>query len=122
MTKKDIVRQISEEIPESQILTKKIVQATFDAILKTLLEVGRIELRKFGVFEVKQRKARKARNPQKPDEPVTVPPKIVVTFKPGKDMAEKVRALTTVPKPPPRGDRAARLAKKKRKLAAKKTT
>ena len=92
MTKKDIVRQISEKIGETQLKTKEIVQRTFDAIVETLLETGRIELRKFGVFEVKQRKARKARNPRT-GVPVEVPPKNVVTFKPGKEMEELVRKM-----------------------------
>src|SRR5215218_4022192 len=82
-----------------QLKTKEIVQQTFDAIVETLLETGRIELRKFGVFEVKQRKARKARNPRT-GVPVEVPPKNVVTFKPGKIMEERVRALTSIPKAP----------------------
>ena len=50
VTKTDIVRQISERIGETQLKTKEIVQRTFDAIVATLLEVGRIELRKFGVL------------------------------------------------------------------------
>ena len=61
MTKKEIVKTISEEIGLTQLKTKEIVQKTFDAIVETLLEDGRIELRNFGVFEVKRRKARKAR-------------------------------------------------------------
>src|SRR5829696_2752201 len=79
-----------------QLKTKEIVQQTFDAIVDTLLEQGRIELRNFGVFEVKQRKARKARNPRTGDK-VDVPPKNVVTFKPGKEMEERVRMMTNVP-------------------------
>jgi integration host factor subunit beta len=96
VTKKEIVKQISERIGLTQLKTKDIVQQTFDAIVETLLEVGRIELRNFGVFEVKQRKARKARNPRTGD-PVEVPPKNVVTFKPGKEMEEKVRKMKNVP-------------------------
>ncbi len=93
MTKKEIVKQISDRIGLTQLKTKDIVQQTFDAIVETLLEVGRIELRNFGVFEVKQRKARKARNPRTGD-PVEVPPKFVVTFKPGKEMENRVRKMT----------------------------
>ena len=96
MTKKEIVKQISERIGLTQLKTKEIVQQTFDAIVDTLLEVGRIELRNFGVFEVKQRKARKARNPRT-GERVDVPPKNVVTFKPGKEMEERVRQMKNVP-------------------------
>lgn len=96
MTKKEIVRQISERIGLTQLKTKEIVQQTFDAIVDTLLEVGRIELRNFGVFEVKRRKARTARNPRT-GEKVEVLPKNVVTFKPGKEMEERVRQMTRVP-------------------------
>src|SRR5258707_3147323 len=96
VTKKEIVKQISERIGLTQLKTKDIVQQTFDAIVETLLDVGRIELRNFGVFEVKQRKARKARNPRT-GEKVDVPAKNVVTFKPGKEMEERVLHLTDLP-------------------------
>lgn len=92
MTKKEIVKQISEKLGLTQLKTKEIVQQTFDAIVETLLAEKRIELRNFGVFEVKRRKARKARNPRT-GERVDVEPKYVVTFKPGKEMEEKVRKL-----------------------------
>ena len=92
MTKKEIVKTISEEIGLTQLKTKEIVQKTFDAIVQTLVEDGRIELRNFGVFEVKKRAARKARNPRTGDR-VDVPEKYVVTFKPGKEMEERVRQL-----------------------------
>lgn len=98
MTKKEIVKTICERANKEKLLkgnltqlaTKEIVQWTFEAIIDTLVEEGRIELRKFGVFEVKQRKPRKARNPRTGD-PVEVDAKNVVTFQPGKDMEERVR-------------------------------
>ena len=92
MTKKEIVRTISEEIGLTQLQTKDIVQKTFDAIVDTLVRDRRIELRNFGVFEVKRRAPRKARNPRTSDK-VLVPAKYVVTFKPGKEMEERVREL-----------------------------
>jgi nucleoid DNA-binding protein len=105
VTKKEIVKTISEEMGLTQLKTKEIVQKTFNAIIETLVEdtesklqagddgtLGRIELRNFGVFEVKKRAARKARNPRT-GERVDVPEKFVVTFKPGKEMEEKVRQL-----------------------------
>lgn len=98
MTKKEIVKTISEEIGMTQLVTKEIVQKTFDAIIETLVAEGRIELRNFGVFEVKKRKSRKARNPKTGD-PVEVSEKFVVTFKPGKEMEEKVRHHGSVPPP-----------------------
>jgi nucleoid DNA-binding protein len=92
VTKKEIVKTISDEIGLTQLKTKEIVQKTFDAIVETLVEERRIELRNFGVFEVKKRAARKARNPRTGDK-VYVPEKYVVTFKPGKEMEERVREL-----------------------------
>jgi nucleoid DNA-binding protein len=92
VTKKEIVKTISDEIGMTQLKTKEIVQKTFDAIVETLVQEGRIELRNFGVFEVKRRAARKARNPRT-GQRVDVPEKFVVTFKPGKEMEEKVRLL-----------------------------
>ena len=102
MTKKEIVKTISEEIGMTQLVTKEIVQKTFDAIIETLVAEGRIELRNFGVFEVKKRKSRKARNPKTGD-PVEVSEKFVVTFKPGKEMEERVRQHGSVPPPEANG-------------------
>ncbi|MFO0809295.1 MAG: HU family DNA-binding protein [Gemmataceae bacterium] len=96
MTKKEIVKQISERANLTQLKTKEIVQWTFDAIIDTLITEGRIELRNFGVFEVKRRKARKARNPRTGAK-VEVEPKNVVTFQPGKEMEERVRVEAKVP-------------------------
>ena len=59
MTKKEIVKTISEEIGLTQLKTKEIVQKTFDAIVNALVDEKRIELRNFGVFEVKKRAAAK---------------------------------------------------------------
>ena len=67
VTKKEIVPTISEEIGLTQLQTKEIVQKTFNAIVEALVEDGRIELRNFGVFEVKRRAPRKARNPRTGD-------------------------------------------------------
>ena len=96
MTKKEIVKQIADRAELTQLKTKEIVQWTFDAIVDTLIQDGRIELRNFGVFEVKRRKARKARNPRTGDR-VDVEPKNVVTFKPGKEMEERVSKMTSLP-------------------------
>lgn len=99
MTKKDIVRIISDRANLTQLKTKDIVQWTFDEIIATLVREGRIELRNFGVFEVKTRKKRRARNPRT-NEPVEVEAKNVVTFQPGKEMELRVRSMpkTFLPK------------------------
>lgn len=101
MTKKEIVKVISERADLTQLKTKEIVQWTFDAIIETLLEEHRIELRNFGVFEVKRRKARKARNPRTGAK-VEVGEKYVVTFQPGKEMEERVKHINNLPDRPPK--------------------
>jgi nucleoid DNA-binding protein len=61
----------------------------FDGIMEMLVDEGRIELRNFGVFEVKRRRARQARN-LRTGENVAVPERSVVTFKPGREIKERV--------------------------------
>jgi integration host factor subunit beta len=114
VTKKEIVRTISDEIGLTQLQTKEIVQKTFNAIVETLVSERRIELRNFGVFEVKRRAPRKARNPRT-NEKVFVPEKFVVTFKPGKEMEDRVKELE-------RQATAARASRKKAETAATATS
>lgn len=96
MTKKEIVKTISDETGLNQQQIKQVVQKTFDSIVQTLVEEGRIELRNFGVFQVRPRAARKARNPRTGRQ-VEVPEKFVVSFKPGKIMEERVNAIGNTP-------------------------
>jgi len=94
VTKKDIVRTIAEEIDLPQFRTRLLVQRTFEALIEALVRDGRVELRNFGIFQIKQREARLARNPRT-GEPVPVEAKNVVTFKPGKEMEARVRDYKT---------------------------
>jgi len=90
MTKKEIVRSVSEKLNLTQLQTKSIVQNVFDCIVDTLVEEKRIELRNFGVFEVRKRAARKARNPKTGGE-VLVNEKYVVVFKSGKALEDAIQ-------------------------------
>ena len=92
MTKNDMVIEIAKKTNVEQQKVKQIVQLTLDSIVDILSTEKRIELRNFGVFEVRTRKARKARNPRTGAE-VMVPSKHVVTFKSGKIMEEKIENL-----------------------------
>ena len=89
MTKRDIAKSISERagIPRGQVLS--VIQSVLDGIIETLVGQGRIELRNFGVFEVRKRKARKARNPRT-GEAVAVPEHLGISFKAGLEMQERV--------------------------------
>jgi len=94
MTKRDLVVRISNEtgLIQQDVLT--VVQKTLDYISDALAEGRTVELRNFGVFEVKVRKARIGRNPNSPEADVPIPPRAVVKFKPGKEMRESVIQLT----------------------------
>ncbi len=101
-TKKDLVKTIAERIDLPQLRTRQIVQQTFDALIDALVEEGRVELRNFGIFQIKRREARMARNPRT-GQAVPVLAKTIVTFKPGKEMEARVRSLdqrTRTPQPP----------------------
>lgn len=91
MTKRDLVVEISQSVELSQQEVRDIVQKLFDQISHTLAVGDKIELRNFGVFEVKQRKARIGRNPNSPEIDVRIPPQSVVRFKPGKRMKDRLQ-------------------------------
>ena len=98
MTKNDMVIEIAKKTSVEQQKVKQIVQMTLDGIIEVLATEKRIELRNFGVFEVRTRKARKARNPRTGDE-VMVPCKQVVTFKAGKIMEERIEPSSAAAQP-----------------------
>jgi len=90
MRKRDIVLKISEDTGIKQVVVKEVVQKTFDSILEALKSGKRIELRNFGVFQVKKRKKRIGRNP-KTGEVVPVPERQTVVFKPGLEMKVSIK-------------------------------
>ena len=92
MTKREIAEKISKQSGIPVLVAREAVQLVFDGIQETLLDEGRIELRNFGIFEVKRRRARKARNPRT-GERVNVPARMVVAFKPGREMEEGMSRL-----------------------------
>ena len=99
MTKKDLARTIADDLGITQAQAREIVQKVFDGIIETLVQEGRIEFRNFGVFEVRRRRAKQARNPRTGAR-VAVPARVVVSFKPGLEMQERVRQSGKAPGPP----------------------
>jgi len=93
MTKSDLVIAISEETGMVQQQVLQVVQKTLDRIAEALAGGKTVELRNFGVFEVKVRRARIGRNPNRPETDVPIPQRSVVKFKPGKEMREAVLKL-----------------------------
>lgn len=99
MTKRDLVIRISNETNLIQQDVLAVVQHTLDYITEALAKGETVELRNFGVFEVKLRKPRIGRNPNNPATDVQIPARAVVKFKPGKEMREAVLKLTDKLKP-----------------------
>ena len=95
MTKRDLVVRIARETRLVQNDVAEIVQKTLDYITEELIAGRNIELRNFGVFEIKVRKERKGRNPNKPQDVVRIPERAVVKFRAGKELKEAVEKLNT---------------------------
>jgi nucleoid DNA-binding protein len=104
VTKRDLVMRISSETGLVQQQVQEIIQKTLDYISEAVAKGDKVELRNFGVFEVKVRKARVGRNPNKPEKDVPIPQRSVVKFKAGKEMRADVLKLpppAPTPAPPP---------------------
>ena len=90
MTKSVLIEKISEKVEGlSKKQTEVVVETLFDSIKDALAKGGKVEIRGFGNFKLRNRNARKARNP-KTGEAVEVPPKKVPYFKVGKELREMV--------------------------------
>jgi nucleoid DNA-binding protein len=98
LTKRDLVMRISEETGLKQAQVVEVVQKTLNYITEALAKGDKVELRNFGVFDVKIRKARVGRNPKKPGTDVPIPARAMVKFKAGKEMGAEVLKLTPKPK------------------------
>ncbi len=94
MTKRDLVVRISNDTGMIQQDVLAVVQRALDILAESLAQGKIVELRNFGIFEVKLRKARIGRNPNAPENDVRIPPRAVVKFKPGKQLRAEVLKLT----------------------------
>ena len=94
LTKRDLVMQISKNtgIIQGEVFT--VIQQTLDAITEALASGRDVELRNFGVFEVRLVKSRIGRNPKQPEKDVVIPARATVRFKSGKVMTQRVRLRT----------------------------
>ena len=94
ITKRQIVAQVSKATGLNQNDVMDVVQKTLETIINAVADGKNIELRNFGVFEVKLTKTRVGRNPNAPKNQVIIPPRATVKFKPGKEMRQRVLLLT----------------------------
>lgn len=94
LTKRDLVVQISQETGITQQEVLAVIQLTLDRITDALASGQDVELRNFGVFEVRLTKSRVGRNPHKPEKSVVIPARATVKFKSGKVMRQRVLLRT----------------------------
>jgi nucleoid DNA-binding protein len=90
LTKREIVVNISNETGLVQHQVFDVVQRTLDHIVEALARGDSIELRNFGVFEVRLTKPRVGRNPNQPGSHFVIPARATVKFKAGKVMKQRV--------------------------------
>jgi integration host factor subunit beta len=92
VVKSELIRALNEKLPELQ---QRDVELALNCILTqmsdALVQGERIEIRGFGGFDLRHRPPRIARNP-KTGEAVNLPAKVVLHFKPGKEMRDRVDA------------------------------
>lgn len=91
-TKREIVKTIAERTALTQAQASEVIQLLLDSIVETVIDERRVELRNFGVFELRSRRARKARNPRT-GEVLVVPERQAVVFRPGRAFEEQLTAL-----------------------------
>ena len=103
LTKRDIVNRISDISALSRPQVFQVVQQTLDSIAEALAQGDRVELRDFGVFEVKHRKPRVGRNPKRPETDVPIPARSIVKFKVGRELRARVLRLPVEPPRAPDG-------------------
>src|SRR3989304_6902872 len=85
MIKVDIINEVSATANITKVKAEQAVEAVLDAMKNSMQRGERIELRGFGVFQVKPRKRGIGRNPRTGKE-VRIPPGRTIRFKPGKDL------------------------------------
>ncbi|MFZ0661738.1 MAG: HU family DNA-binding protein [Acidobacteriaceae bacterium] len=85
MIKQDIVHQVIERTGLPRVKAEAAVETVFESLKRALAKGDRIELRGFGVFNVRPRKTGIGRNPRTGAE-VSITPGRAVRFKPGKDL------------------------------------
>ncbi len=88
ITKKDLARSVAETLGCKNNLTLQMVDSLFETMRETLIEGNRIEIRGFGVLEVKDTKPKPAARNPRTGEVVYVPARRKTHFKPGKQLKE----------------------------------
>lgn len=95
LTKKDIVNRLSDKLGITHAQSVETLESLVEIVSNALAEGNDIALRTFGTFEVRLTKAKQGRNPARPEVPMTIPPRHVVKFRPGRELKERIAELPT---------------------------
>ena len=87
MIKLDIINEVVSKTGITKTKAEMAVETVFETMKRALAEGDRIELRGFGIFNVRPRKTGIGRNPRTGAE-VAIPPGKAVRFKPGKELQQ----------------------------------
>ena len=96
MTKAELIERVAVATDVTKKQAEAIVDTVFDAIVRSLKEGQKIELRGFGSFRLRERGARMGRNP-KTGVKVSVPAKKIPFFKPSKELKDLVNTGSEKP-------------------------
>ena len=83
MNKTELVAVVAEKAGLTKKDAERVVNATVDTIVESLVKGEKVQISGFGIFETKEREARVGRNPRT-KEPVQIPATRTPTFKPSK--------------------------------------
>ena len=89
MNKSELIEKLAERSGLNVMQAEEIVNLIYKKMRDTMVNGGRIEIRGFGSFVVKQYHAYQGRNP-KTGEKISVPPKKLPFFKVGKELKERI--------------------------------
>lgn len=96
MNKSELIEKLAERSGINVIQSEEIVNLIYKKMRETMVNGGRIEIRGFGSFVVKEYEAYEGRNP-KTGEKIPVPPKKLPFFKVGKELKERIDQVDSPP-------------------------
>jgi DNA-binding protein HU-beta len=89
MNKREFIESISESNQMTQAAARKALNTLLSTMMETMKDGEKVTISGFGSFRVVAKAAQKGRNPQT-GQPIVIPARKVVRFKPARKLTEKV--------------------------------
>jgi len=89
VNKSELIEKLAEKTGINVMQSEEVVNLIYKKMRETMVSGGRIEIRGFGSFVVKEYQSYQGRNP-KTGEKIAVPPKKLPFFKVGKELKERI--------------------------------